>query len=255
MGERVVEIVSGGPLVVAIGVAALAGLVSFLSPCNLPLVPGYLSYVTGLAGADLADALDRPTPAARGRILLGVGGFVAGVTVVFAASALLAASLGRVLKTNADVVQVVVGVLVIALGLAFLGLVPGLQREWRIRRLPAAGLAGAPLLGIAFALSWLPCTGPTLGAVLAMAALDGSNARAVALVVAYCLGIGLPFLAFGLGFRKLIGLHRAIRRHNQWVTRVGGAMLIVVGLALVTGGWDDFMIWMLATLGPGSVWL
>ena len=251
MGERVIEIVSGGPLVAAIGVAALAGLVSFLSPCNLPLLPGYLSYVTGLAGADLADALDRPTAVARGRILLGVGGFVAGVTVVFAVTALLAASLGRALQTHADVVQVAVGALVIVLGLAFIG-VPGLQREWRIRRLPAAGLAGAPLLGVAFALSWVPCTGPTLGAVMGLTMVDGSAARATALVIAYCLGVGLPFLAFGLGFRKLIGLHRAIRRHNQWVTRVGGAMLIAVGLALVTGGWDDFMIWLRATLGPGT---
>jgi cytochrome c-type biogenesis protein len=254
VGERVVEIVSGGPLVAAIGVAALAGLVSFLSPCNLPLLPGYLSYVTGLAGADLADALDRPTAAARGRILLGVGGFVAGVTAVFAVTALLAASLGRALQTHADVVQIVVGAAVIVLGLAFIG-VPGLQREWRIRRLPAAGLAGAPLLGVAFALSWVPCTGPTLGAVMGLTMVDGSAARATALVIAYCLGVGLPFLAFGLGFRKLIGLHRAIRRHNQWVTRVGGAMLIAVGLALVTGGWDDFMIWLRATLGPGSVLL
>jgi cytochrome c-type biogenesis protein len=255
VGERVVEIVSGGPLVAAIGVAALAGIVSFLSPCNLPLLPGYLSYVTGLAGADLADALDRPTAAARGRVLLGVGGFVAGVTAVFAVTALLAASLGRALKTNSDVLQVGVGVLVIVLGLAFLGLIPGLQREWRIRRLPSAGLVGAPLLGAAFALSWIPCTGPTLGAVLGLAVVDGSSARATALVIAYCLGVGLPFLAFGLGFRKLIGVHRAIRRHNQWVTRVGGAMLIAVGLALVTGGWNDFMIWLRVTIGPGSVFL
>jgi cytochrome c-type biogenesis protein len=254
VGERVIEIVSGGPLVAAVGVAALAGLVSFLSPCNLPLLPGYLSYVTGLAGADLADALDRPSAAARGRILLGVGGFVAGVTVVFSAGALLAASLGRALQTHAEVVQVAVGAVVIVLGLAFIG-VPGLQREWRIRRLPAAGLAGAPLLGMAFALSWVPCAGPTLGAVMGLTAVDGSAPRATALVVAYCLGLGLPFLVFGLGFRKLIGLHRAIRRHNQWVTRVGGAMLIAVGLALVTGGWDDFMIWLRATLGPGSVLL
>jgi cytochrome c-type biogenesis protein len=254
VGERVIEIVSGGPLVAAIGVAALAGLVSFLSPCNLPLLPGYLSYVTGLAGADLADALDRPSAAARGRILLGVGGFVGGVTAVFAVTALLAASLGRALQTHAEVVQVAVGAVVIVLGLAFIGL-PGLQREWRIRRLPAAGLAGAPLLGVAFALSWVPCTGPTLGAVMGLTLVDGSTGRATALVLAYCLGVGLPFLVFGLGFRKLIGLHRAIRRHNQWVTRVGGAMLIAVGLALVTGGWDDFMIWLRATLGPGSVLL
>ena len=249
------EIVSGGPLLAAVGLAALAGVVSFLSPCNLPLVPGYLSYVTGLAGADLADALDRPTAAARGRILLGVGGFIAGVTAVFAVTAVLAATAGRALLTNAHGVEVAVGIVVIVLGLAFLGFIPGLQREWRIRRLPAAGLAGAPLLGVVSALSWVPCTGPTLAAVLGLSMVHGSTGRAVTLVVAYCLGVGLPFLAFGLGFRKLLGLHRALRRHNQWVTRVGGAMLIAVGVALVTGGWADFLTWLRATIGPGTVFL
>jgi len=256
VSERVVEIVSGGPLFAAVGLAALAGLVSFLSPCNLPLLPGYLSYVTGLAGADLADALDRPTPAARGRILLGVGGYVAGVTVVYAITAVLAATAGRALLTNSHAVEVAVGVVVIVLGVAFLGLVPGLQREWRLRWLPSAGLAGAPLLGVVSALSWIPCTGPTLAAVLGLGMVHGSTARAVTLVVAYCVGVGLPFLAFGLGFRKLLGLFQAVRRHNQWVTRVGGAMLIAVGLALVTGGWADFIIWLRATVGPGgTAWL
>jgi cytochrome c-type biogenesis protein len=256
VGERAVEIVSGGPLVVAVGLAAWAGLVSFLSPCNLPLVPGYLSYVTGLAGADLADALDRPTPSARGRVLIGVGGFVAGIAAVYAVTAVLFASAGRALLTHSRAVEVAVGVVVIVLGAAFLGFVPGLQREWRLRWLPSAGLAGAPLLGVVSALSWIPCTGPTLGAVLGLAMVHGSTARAVTLVVAYCLGVGLPFLAFGLGFRKMLGLVRAVRRHNQWVTRIGGAMLVIVGLALVTGGWGDFIIWLRATVGPGgTAWL
>ena len=133
--------------------AALAGLVSFLSPCILPLVPGYLSYVTGLAGADLDDALHRPTAAARGRVVVGTLGFIAGFTVVFTLTGVFAASVGRrCWYTYERLVEVVVGLLIIVLGLAFLGLVPGLQREWRIHRLPAAGLAGAPVLGAVFAL-------------------------------------------------------------------------------------------------------
>jgi cytochrome c-type biogenesis protein len=253
VGETFAEIASSGPLIVAVGVAALAGLVSFLSPCVLPLVPGYLSYMTGLAGADLSDALNRPTGAARGRIVLGTAGFLAGFTAVFTVSGVLVASLGRTLLTNSRIVEVVVGGAIIVLGLAFLGFIPGLQRQWRMQRLPAAGLASAPVLGAVFALSWTPCIGPTLAAVLGLAMVDGSAGRAVTLTVAYCLGLGLPFLVFGLGFRKLIGLHRAVRRNSVWVTRVGGAMLILVGLALATGLWDGFLNWLRAAVGPGEV--
>jgi cytochrome c-type biogenesis protein len=253
VGERFANIASGGPILVAVAVAAIAGLVSFLSPCILPLVPGYLSYVTGLAGADLDDALHRPSAASRGRVLAGAGGFIAGFTAVFTIITVLAATLGRTLLINSRVFEVVAGAVVIVLGLAFIGLVPGLQREFRIHNLPVAGLASAPVLGAVFALSWTPCVGPTLGAVVTMATVDGSTSRAAVLAVAYSLGLGLPFVAFGLGFRKLIGLNRAVRRYSVWVTRVGGAMLILVGLALVTGGWGEFINWLRATVGPGTV--
>ncbi len=253
MGETFAGIASTGPLLVAVAVAALAGLVSFLSPCVLPLVPGYLSYVTGLAGADLNDALAHPTHRARGRIVLGTAGFIAGFTAVFTLCGVLAADLGRALLINARVLEIAGGVLVIVLGLAFIGLVPWLQREWRVHRLPAAGLASAPLLGAVFALSWTPCIGPTLGAVLTLALVDGSSARAVTLTVAYCLGLGLPFLVFGLAFRKIIGLQRLVRRHSRWVTCAGGAMLILVGLGLATGLWGDFITWLRALTGPGAV--
>jgi cytochrome c-type biogenesis protein len=253
VGEQFAGIASGGPLLLAVVVAAVAGLVSFLSPCILPLVPGYLSYVTGLAGADLDDALDRPTAMVRWRLGLGVFGFIAGFTAVFTLMGFFASSVGRALLTNERVIQLVVGPLVIVLGLAFAGLVPGLQREWRVHRLPAAGLASAPVLGAVFAISWVPCVGPTLGAVLALAATDGSAGRAATLTVAYCLGLGLPFLAFALGFRRLLGLRTAIRRHNVWVTRVGGAMLVLVGLALATGVWGQFLTWLKVTVGPGTV--
>jgi cytochrome c-type biogenesis protein len=139
------------------------------------------------------------------------------------------------------------------LGVAYLGLIPGLQREVRIRRLPAAGLAGAPVLGAVFALSWVPCLGPTLVAVLGLSLTGGQTGRAVVLSAAYCLGLGIPFLAFGLGFRRLLGVFAVIRRNSRWVTRVGGALLLVIGVALVTGGWTDFLNWLRATVGSGTV--
>jgi cytochrome c-type biogenesis protein len=264
MGDSFAHLASSGPLLAAVAVAALAGLVSFLSPCVLPLVPGYLSYVTGMAGADLdaglgtdprGNPVERSGHRVRGRILLGSALFVAGFTVVFTLTGVLAAQAGRALLVHERVVEVVVGLLVIGLGLAFAGLVPGLQRDIRIHRLPSAGLAGAPVLGAVFALSWTPCVGPTLGAVLGLAAVGGQTGRAVTLTVAYCLGLGLPFLAFGLGLRRLLGLFARVRRHSAWVTRVGGALLILVGLALVTGGWAEFVNWLRATVGIGTVTL
>ncbi|GIH09410.1 cytochrome C biogenesis protein CcdA [Rhizocola hellebori] len=239
-------VVSGGPLPLALAIAALAGLVSFLSPCVLPLVPGYLSYVTGLVGADL----DSPR---KGRVLAGVALFTAGFAAVFITVSVLAAEIGRTLIRYDRVVQAVVGAVIILLGLAFLGLIPGLQNEMRIRRLPDAGLLGAPVFGAVFALSWVPCLSPTLAAVVGLAGVGGDTGRAVVLAIAYCLGIGLPFLAFGLGMRRLAGVVKAIRRNSRWVTRVGGIMLILVGLALVTGVWGDFITWLRVTVGVGSV--
>lgn len=253
MGDSFSGIASTGPLILAVGVAALAGLVSFLSPCILPLVPGYLSYVTGLAGADLDDALNRPTNATRGRIVLGASGFIAGFTTVFVLTSAALAGVGAALHEYQRTLELVVGIVIIVLGLAFLGLVPGAYRELRFQRLPAAGLASAPVLGAVFGLSWIPCVGPTLGAVLSLSTIQGTTARAVTLTIAYCLGLGLPFLIFGLGFRKLIGLHKAVRRNSVWVTRLGGAMLILVGLALSTGVWGLFLNWLRASVGPGSV--
>ncbi|MEV0396654.1 cytochrome c biogenesis CcdA family protein [Polymorphospora rubra] len=270
MGETFAEIAQGGPVLLAIGAAALAGLVSFLSPCVLPLVPGYLSYVTGLAGADL-DAKRPATPvpdgepgggvavatrtpvAVRGRVLAGTLLFIAGFTVVFTATAILFAGIGRVLSQYERALEIGAGLIVILLGLAFLGLVPGMQREFRIQRLPSAGLLGAPVFGAVFALSWVPCVGPTLGAVTTMAAVSGQTDRAVVLAVAYCLGLGLPFVVFGLFFQRLLGVFRAVRRNSRWVTRIGGVLLIVIGLALITGGWLDFVIWLQTTFNVGDV--
>lgn len=246
MGDRFADIVTSGPLVLGVVVAAVAGLISFLSPCVLPLVPGYLAYVTGMSGADLADAR-------RGRVLAGVALFIAGFGAVFVTVGVVAASLGGVLRQHERMLEVAGGVLIVAFGLALLGLVPGLTREVRLRRLPAAGVAGAPVFGAVFALSWIPCVGPTLGAVLALATVGGQSGRAAVLAAAYTLGLGLPFLAFGLGFRRVIGAVRVVRRHSVWVTRAGAALLIVVGLALLTGAWGDFLTWLRVTVGVGEV--
>ncbi|MEV4462465.1 cytochrome c biogenesis protein CcdA [Micromonospora echinofusca] len=288
MGETFSELAQSGPLLLAIGAAALAGLVSFLSPCVLPLVPGYLSYVTGLAGADLETrrpgvrkgqpATDGPLPGAdsatsgengggvavrerteparaavKGRVLAGTMLFIAGFTAVFTATAILFAGVGRVFFEYERTLEIVIGALIVVLGLSYVGLVPGLQREFRFQRLPAAGLLGAPVFGAVFALSWVPCVGPTLGAVIGMAAVGGQTDRAVVLAVAYCLGLGIPFVVFGLGFERLLGVFRAVRRNSRWVTRVGGALLILIGLALVTGGWTNFVIWLQTTVGVGEV--
>ncbi len=247
MGATFAGIAESGPLVAALGVSFLAGLASFLSPCVLPLVPGYLSYVTGLAGADL-DAGHR-----RGRVLAGTALFVVGFATVFISASVLVAGVARSLLVNYRTVEVVGGLLVIVLGVAYLGWVPGLQRELRIHRLPSAGLVGAPVFGAVFALSWVPCATPTLGAVLTLATVSGSMPRAVVLAVAYCAGLGVPFVAFGLGFHRLLGVFRAVRRNSRWVTRAGGALLILVGVALVSGFWGDFVGWLRATVGVGEV--
>ncbi len=219
-------------------VAVLAGLASFLSPCVLPLVPGYLSYMTGLAGADL-DAGQR-----RGRVLAGTLLFIAGFAAIFIAVNILVAGAALELIANRRTLQIIGGVLLIVLGFAFMGLIPGLQREWRIHKLPNAGLVGAPVFGAVFALSWVPCLGPTLGAVITLGTTTGSLGRAVTLAVAYCLGLGIPFLIFGLGFRRMLGLVKAVRRNSRWVTRIGGGMLVVVGVLLVTGVWWHFVLWL-----------
>lgn len=266
MGEQFKAIASSGPLLLAIVVAAIAGLVSILSPCVLPLLPGYLSYVTGLAGSDLDARGDEPGEgqgegavavktrrvAVNGRVLAGTGLFVLGFAVVFTLLLTLVANIGFALKSHQDALNVILGVLVIVLGLGYLGWIPGLQREVRISKLPAAGLLGAPIFGAIFALSWLPCTGPTLAAVAALATTSGQTSRAVTLSLAYSLGLGLPFVFFGLFFRNLLGVFRAIRRNSRWVTRVGGVLLILVGLTLVTGGWNHFLIWLQTTFNFGQ---
>ncbi|UQU67460.1 cytochrome c biogenesis protein CcdA [Couchioplanes caeruleus] len=260
MGELFAGVATSGPLVLALGVAALAGLASFLSPCVLPLVPGYVSYITGMAGADVtgSTAGERSAVAvavrpARGRLLAGTLLFVAGFTLVFILTAVAVASAGRLLLVHARTVEIIAGGLTVVLGLSFLGLVPAGQYERRWRKLPAPGLAGAPMLGVVFGVGWIPCVSPTLGAVLALSAVDATTGRAVALAVAYCIGLGAPFVLFGLGLRRILTALSFARRHSRAITRLGGVLLIAVGIALMTGWWTAFTIWLRVTVGPGQV--
>ena len=226
--------VLSGSMVVALPVALVAGLVSFFSPCVVPLLPGYLSYATGLSGVDLEDAK-------RGRMVLGSFLFVLGFSFVFVALGTLSGALGDWLFRYTREISVVLGLFTILVGVAFVGIVPWLQRDVRIHKVPAVGLAAAPLLGVLFGLGWTPCIGPTLSAVQALALHEGTATRGALLSVAYCLGLGIPFLLAGLAFRRMLGAVKWIRRHQVWVTRLGGMMLIVVGLLLVTGLWDQWV--------------
>ena len=266
VADTFVSTVSDGPLLFALPVSAAAGLVSFLSPCVLPLVPGYLSYVTGLTGADLSEPIartaappraqgallvDAPPATApgtvtvarpRGRVLAGSILFVLGFSAVFVSEGALFGGLGAALLAHKDIVDRVLGALTVLLGLSFLGLVPGMQREVRFHRLPSAGLAGAPLLGVLFGVGWTPCLGPTLGAVQTLAYTQASAGRGAILTAAYCLGLGVPFVLTGLAFRRALGAFAVVKRHYALVMRVGGGLLVTVGLLLVTGLWEHLMI-------------
>jgi cytochrome c-type biogenesis protein len=232
MGDWFSQTAYSGSLALAVPVALVAGLVSFFSPCVVPLLPGYLSYVTGLSGADLEGG------GRRGRMLAGTTLFVLGFSFVFVSLGTLMGAVGTWLLVNQRTLSIVLGLLVIAMGLAFIGAVPLLQRDVRVHRIPDVGVAAAPLLGVLFGLGWTPCLGPTLTAVLALSLDEASAARGAALTLAYCLGLGIPFIVAALAFRRMLGATRWLRRHQQWVSRLGGAMLVVVGVLLVTGWWD-----------------
>ncbi|MGW2745118.1 cytochrome c biogenesis CcdA family protein [Streptomyces sp. NPDC001450] len=221
-----------GALLVALPIALLGGLVSFFSPCVLPLVPGYLSYVTGVAGTDLAEAR-------RGRMVAGASLFVLGFSAVFISGGALFGSFGWTLQEHKAVLAKVLGVLMILMGVFFMGLMPWFtQREFRFHRRPTTGLVGAPLLGALFGIGWTPCLGPTLSSVNLLAMEQSSAGRGALLMVAYCLGLGVPFVLAAVGFRKALGAFGWVKRHYVWVMRIGGTMMIVTGVLLLTGAWD-----------------
>ncbi len=274
VGESFQQTAATGPLLLALGACLLAGLVSFASPCVVPLVPGYLSYLAGLVGAQAPPATveqarrDRaaatgsgstavltetvghkktgPAPdTGRLRVAGAAGLFVAGFTVVFVLATATVFGLIQTLNVNRELLQRLGGVVTIVMGLAFLGLIPALQRDTRMAPRRLAGVAGAPLLGAVFALGWTPCLGPTLSGVMAVAAgTEGTTAaRGVALIVAYCAGLGLPFVVLAFGSASALRGVGWLRRNTRTIQVIGGLLLVAVGVALVTGAWDLFVGW------------
>ncbi|WP_375489705.1 cytochrome c biogenesis CcdA family protein [uncultured Jatrophihabitans sp.] len=240
--------VTDGPLLAAAGVALLVGLIGFLSPCVLPLVPGYLSYVAGLSGADDGpDAQRRPR-----RMVAGAALFVLGFTTIFVAQGVLFGALGATIRDHTLGIERVLGVVTIVLGVVFLGGIGVLQREWRVHRLPRAGLVGAPLLGVAFGLAWAPCLTPTFGAVYSMAFTEGTAGRGAFLTVCYCVGLGVPFVLVALGFGWVASALGFVRRHMRVVSAIGGGLLIVIGVLLVSGEWNHLMDVLRANVGQNS---
>ncbi|MFD4195864.1 MULTISPECIES: cytochrome c biogenesis CcdA family protein [Amycolatopsis] len=244
--NSVTELATSGPLLLAAGVALLAGAISFASPCVVPLVPGYLAYLAALVGADApAVTADEDRKKGRYAVVGAAGLFVLGFTVVFAAGVGSLVWLADALLVNQDLLQRVGGVVTIAMALVFLGLIPALQRDVRSHRVPRGGLLGAPLLGAVFGLGWTPCIGPTLSGVLALAAGTGSSgARGFLLVLVYCLGLGLPFLLIAFGARWAVRATDWLRRNGRRVQIFGGVLLLVVGVLLVTGLWGELVSWL-----------
>lgn len=257
-----------GPLLLAAVVAVAAGALSFASPCVVPLVPGYLAYLAGLVGAEaprvtadvptgaggVATATTTVEPATRegrwrvaGAALL----FVAGFTVVFGAGSILVLGVSNALLDNEQLLERIGGVVTIVMGLAFVGLIPWLQRDTRPHTAPRAGLIGAPLLGAVFALGWTPCLGPTLTGVMSVAAgtqVGSGTVRGVLLVLAYCFGLGVPFVVLALGARWAVRATGWLRRHVRGVQLTGGVLLLCVGFALVTGLWGELVDWLRETV-------
>jgi cytochrome c-type biogenesis protein len=277
------SLVSSGPLLLAIPVAAAAGAVTFLSPCCLPLVPGYLAYITGMSGAGAstapqageaaggaaavsadgevivsrggvttgvttqARAATAPAAPATGRAVAGTALFVVGFSLVFAIYGLAVGGLGQLLRAHTTGLTQVLGGLTILLGLLFAGAFDRFTFAGRIFRpsaKPRAGLAGAPLLGVMFGVGWSPCIGPTLAAVLALGLSSGTAARGAFLAFVYGLGLGIPFLIVAVAFQRMVNVLGFFRRNARAVSRIGGILLIVVGLLEVTGAWTSAITWL-----------
>jgi cytochrome c-type biogenesis protein len=239
MGDWFVSTTGSGSMLLAIPVAVLAGLVSFFSPCVIPLLPGYFSYTTGLSGAEIAEGTAR-----RSRLLAGAALFVLGFSVVFVGLGVLSSQVSVWITVNQRLLNVVLGIVAIVLGLVFMGLVPGTQRDLRIHRVPSVGLAAAPVLGFLFALGWTPCLGPTLATILTLAYGESDATRGGFLLAFYSLGLGIPFLLAALAWRRMLGAVAFVRRHQVWVTRIGGGTMILVGVLLISGLWLEAVQWL-----------
>jgi cytochrome c-type biogenesis protein len=234
------QIAAAGPLLLALGACVLAGLVSFASPCVVPLVPGYLSYLAAVVGVDDRGSVKTVS---KLRVAGSAVLFVAGFTVVFILGTVAVLGMTTSLITNQVVLQRLGGVLTIIMGLAFIGFIPAMQRQVKFTPRQVSSVAGAPLLGAVFGLGWTPCLGPTLAGVITVAsATDGASvARGVTLVIAYCLGLGVPFILLAFGSSWAVGGLGWLRRNTRTIQIIGGVLMICVGVALVTGLWSDFV--------------
>ncbi|WP_019200935.1 cytochrome c biogenesis CcdA family protein [Tsukamurella sp. 1534] len=246
MGEAFANAAVSGPLIVALAACALAGLVSFASPCIVPLVPGYLSYLSGLVGAEApaatVDEAKAGARAGRWRVVGAAGLFVAGFTAVFLLMTMSVFGLATSIRLNAETLMRIGGVVTIVMGLVFIGLVPLMDRDVRFAPRQWTTLAGAPLLGGVFALGWTPCTGPTLAGILSVSVgTEAAPARGAALIVAYCLGLGLPFVVLALGSTVAVRAVGWLRRNSRKIQVFGGVLMILVGIALVTGYWAELV--------------
>jgi len=245
------QTVADGQLLVAVLIALAAGVVSFLSPCVLPLIPGYLAYVSGIAGKASSAGADpkRAARAERRRMVLGALLFVLGFTAVFVAMLSLAGTVGVWLLEWEALITRIMGVVIIVMGLVFMGLFSRMQRTSRPGLKPRLGLVGAPLLGAVFAVGWTPCIGPTLGVVMTLSLQSGSTGRAAVLGIAYSLGLGLPFVLAAFGFGWMTQTMTFFKKHMRIVNLVGGALLILIGLLMVTGVWSQIMFSLQAVMG------
>lgn len=240
------ELVNSGQLIVALLIALAAGLVSFASPCVLPLVPGYLAYIGGLAGNEQSTptqegASSKSSRRPRNRLVLGVTLFVAGFSVVFIAFMVLASSVGLWLVQYQDLIMRIMGVVVIVMGLVFIGMFRPLQQTKKLSITPKVGLIGAPLLGAGFAIGWTPCLGPTLIAISSLSLQSGSLLRGALLGLAYCLGLGIPFVLVAIGFGWVTSSTQFLKRNIRTINIIGGIVLVIIGVLMVTGVWNQMM--------------
>lgn len=240
------DLVADGPLLLGLLAAAIAGLVSFASPCVIPLVPGYISYLTGVVGGEMTLDEDGPRVSRKHWAVAGAALlFIAGFTVVFLLATVTVFGAVSAIALNAQTLTRIGGVVTILMGLVFMGAVPALQTDTRMSPKKWTTILGAPLLGGIFALGWTPCLGPTLAAIISVSVgTQGfTAARGVVLVIAYCIGLGLPFLLVAFGSSKAVRSIDVLRRHSRGIQIAGGIAMIVVGIMLLTGAWDVFIGW------------